>query len=217
MSSSAVAGVRIDFERSQSRVRFHGRMRNFVGDEAGFGYLVSFGKTYFRISEDVVIVLFQVVGLVVVDEVGLGFHRFFGIEIRGQELVVNVDQLERLIRRGLVDRGDTCNVVTNVTDFVERERVLVMPDGKNAVGIGRVLSDYNRDDAFQFLGAASVNALDAGVWIRRMQDSADEHPRQAEVVGVLAGTRRLAGGVDHSGRLADDREVVGRWSLVVGL
>src|SRR5580693_3366029 len=197
-------------------MRIDGRMCDFVGDEAGFGEVVGVGKTFFRISEDVVIVLFEVVGLVVVDEVALGLHRFFGIEIGGQELVFNVDQLERLIRRGLVDRGDTSDVIANVADFIERERVLVMADGQNAIGIGRVFSYYDGDDAFQFFGAAGVHALDAGVRIRRMQDSPDEHSGQREVVGIFAGPGGLAGGVDHGGRFADDGEVVGRWSLVVG-
>ena len=43
-----------------------------------------------------------------------------------------------------------------------------------------------------------------------------EHAGQAEVVGVLAGAGGLAGGVDHGGGFADDGEVVGRSSLVVG-
>ena len=171
--ASAVAGVRIDFERSQRRVRLHGRVGDFVGDEASFGYLVGFGEAFVGIAEDVVVVLFEVVRLVVVDEVGLGLHRFFGIEVGGQEFVFDIDQFERFFGGGLVDGGDAGDVVADVADFVEGERVLVVADGKNAVGIGRVFAGDDGDDAFEFLGAAGVNALDAGVRVRRMQDSAD--------------------------------------------
>ena len=206
---AAVAGVGIDFECRQRGVRFHGRMGDFVGDEASFGYLVGVGKTFLGISEYVVVVLFEVVGLVVVDEVGLRLHRFLGIEVSGQELIIHLDQFEGLICSGFVDGGNTRNVVAHVTDFIQSERVFVVADGQNTIRIGRVFSDDHCDHPGQLLRAAGVNAFDTGVRVRRMQDSADEHTGQAQVVGVLAGAGGLAGGVDHGGGFSDDCVIAG--------
>ena len=41
-----------------------------------------------------------------------------------------------------------------------------------------------------------------------MQNLAEHHTANAQVVGVLAGAGGLLGRVDHGGRLADDGEVV---------
>ncbi len=85
--------------------------------------------------------------------------------------------------------------------------MLVVTDGKNAVGIRRIFADDDGDHSFELLGAAGVDALDARVRIGRMQNLADQHAGDAEVVGVLAGAGGLFGGVDHGGGFADDGEV----------
>ena len=72
--ASELSGLRVEFEARQSRVRLHGRVRDFVGDEAGFFDVVGLGKALLRITENVVVVLFDVVRLVVVDQVALDRH-----------------------------------------------------------------------------------------------------------------------------------------------
>lgn len=57
------------------------------------------------------------------------------------------------------------------------------------------------------LDLRGVDALDAGVRIRRMQDLADQHAGEFEVVRVFAGAGGLAGGVNHCDRFADDGKV----------
>ena len=71
---SGLAGVGIDFEGRQRRVRFHCGMRHFVGDEPCLGYFIGFGKALLRITEDVVIIFLQIPWLGIVDEVGLRLH-----------------------------------------------------------------------------------------------------------------------------------------------
>ena len=94
--------------------------------------------------------------------------------------------------------------------------MLVVADRQNTVGSGCILSGDYGDDAIQFLGPAGVDALDAGMGIRGMQDLTNQHARQAEIVRVFAGTSGLAGRVHHGDGFADNREF-SHWSLVVGL
>src|SRR5207244_4450096 len=89
--------------------------------------------------------------------------------------------------------------------------MLIMADGKNSVGVRRIFAGSDRDDALQFFGAASVDALDARVRVGGMQNLADEHAGKAEVVGVLACAGGLARGVNHGDGFADDGEGVWHW------
>src|ERR671925_650932 len=86
--------------------------------------------------------------------------------------------------------------------------MLVVADGKNAERGGRVFAADDCNYAFESLGAAGVDALDPRVWIGRVQNLSNQHPGQAEVVGILAGARSLARSIDHGDALADDGEVV---------
>src|SRR6266481_3162366 len=85
--------------------------------------------------------------------------------------------------------------------------MFVVPDGKDTVGIGSVLSDDDSNDSIQLFGTVGVDALDAGVRVRRMQSLSDEHSWKREVVGVFAGTCGLAGGINHGDCLTDDGEI----------
>ncbi len=82
--------------------------------------------------------------------------------------------------------------------------MLVVSHGKNAVRIGRVISDGNRRHAVECLGAASVDSSDARMRIGRMQNLANQHAGQANVIGIFARPSGLARRVDHGGGLADD-------------
>ena len=73
-----------------------------------------------------VIILFEIVRLVLVDEVSLGLHRLFGIEIGRQNFIVNVDEFERLFGDGLGRRHNARHIVTYVADSIESEWVFVV-------------------------------------------------------------------------------------------
>ena len=89
--ASRLTGLRIDFERGQSGVRLHGGMCDFIRDVTRFSHAVCFLKTLFRIAKNVVIIFFDVVQLVIVDEIGFRLHRLFRIEVGWQHLVLDVD------------------------------------------------------------------------------------------------------------------------------
>ena len=156
-------------------MRLHGGVGDFVREEASFGDVVGLGKGLVGIAEDMVVILLQVVALIVVNEVFLSLHRVFGIEVGGQEFVIDVDQFEGLFGDRFGDGGDAGYVVAHVADLVKGERVLVVTDGENAEGIRGVFAGDDRDDAVELAGAGRVDALDSGMRMRRVQDLAIEH------------------------------------------
>ena len=170
-----IAGVRIDFKCCKCAIRLHGTVGDFVGDEASFGDLVGVGETLVRVAEDVVIVLLQIVRLVVVDEVALRFHGVFGIEGGGKHSILDIDEFEGALGGVLVYSGDAGNVVSDIAYLVSRHGVLVVTDGKDAVGIGSVFAGNDGDDSIELLSAGGVDALDDGVRIGRVQDLANQH------------------------------------------
>src|SRR6266550_7285499 len=144
-------------------MRLHCGMGHFISNESRFSNVIGFGEALLGIAKDVVIVFFDVVRLVVVDEIGFRFHRFFGIKVGGQYLVFDINQLECFLGSGLIQSGDASNVVAHVADFIYGERMLIMADGKNSVGVGGICAGSDRDDPVQFLSAGGVNTLDVGV------------------------------------------------------
>ena len=56
----------------------------------------------------------------------------------------------------------------------------------------------------QEMRAVSLDADDAGMWVRAAQEFGVEHPRQGEVVGEFGGARHLRHGVDFAQCPADD-------------
>src|SRR5947207_10212441 len=196
-------------------MRFHGSVRDFVCYKTRFFDVIGFRESLLRIAEDMVVVLFGIVRLVVVNQIARGLHGFFGIEVGRQQLVFDVNQLECLFRGGFIFGGNTGDVVANVANFVHGECMLVVTDGKNAVGIRGVWADDDCDDSMQLLGTARIYALDSGMWMRRVQNLADQHARESQVVGVFASAGSLAGGVNHGDGLTDYGEGGHKTSLVI--
>src|SRR5579862_2186540 len=83
-----------------------------------------------------------------------------------------------------------------------------MANGQNAICLGSIFPDDNRDHAVELCSAGRVDAVNARMGIWRMQNFTDQHSRQAEIVSIFAGAGSLFRGVDHRGRLADDGESV---------
>ena len=163
-----LSGLRINFECCQRGVRLHCGVGHFISNEPRLGNVISFGEALLGIAKNVVIVFFDVVRLVVVDEIGFRFHRFFGIKVGRQYLVFDIDQLQRLLGRGFIHRSYAGDVVAHVADFIYGERMLIMADRKNSVGVRRIFAGSDRDDSVQFLSAGGVNTLNAGVRVGGM-------------------------------------------------
>ena len=82
-------------------MRLHGRVCYLICDEARFGHMVGVSKTFVGIAEDVMIVLLEIAWFVVVNEVGLGLHRLFRIEVSRKHFVVHIDEFQRLLNNAL--------------------------------------------------------------------------------------------------------------------
>src|SRR5205807_2473989 len=102
---------------------------------------------------------------------------------------------------------DAGNVVADVAHLVERKRVLIMADRQNAISVWRVLPRHNRNHASERFCAAGINVLDAGVWIGRVQDLADQHARHKQIVRVSARASGFLRRVYHGDGLSDDGKI----------
>ena len=151
-----------------------------------------------------VVLFLDIVRTFLVNEISLCLHRLNRIEVGRERLVFHIDQLDRAFGDFFVNGSDTCDIVADVADLLDRKRRLVMADGKYAVLVGRVCASDDGNHAFERLGTRCVNALDARMRVRGMKDLADQHSGQAEIVRVLTGAGGLARGVHHGDRFADD-------------
>ena len=125
-----------------------------------------------------------------------------GIENERQLLVVDLDELERLLGHVPVDRGhgghgladETHRVVEHVaqvrSDILGRVAVLATPgDGARTVDhLVRLVCD-DGPHARQGLSPRRVDTADARVWVRAPQDASVQHPRKPHVtcIGGLPG------------------------------
>ena len=133
-----------------------------------------------------------------------------GLHRRGQHLVVHRDQLQGPDGGVLVDRRHSRHAVADIAHLVGGQGRLIGGPGDHAVGPGQIRAGHHREDAGQGLGGAGVDGADARVGVRRAQDLAVGHARQAQVVGVEG----LAGGLGDGVGLAppgpEHQEALGR-------
>ena len=138
---------------------------------------------------------------------GLGRQRLLGREIDGKRLVLDVDPLERRIRRVLVDRRHRRHRVADEAHLVDAERVLVAGPGDDPVRGRQVPSGDDTVHAIQRLGLARVDGDDSGVRLGGAEDLPVQQPRQDDVVRVDLASRRLAQPLDPARTTAQRREL----------
>ena len=188
-------------------MRLHGRVCHFPGKIAPFGDQVGFGKTLIGIAKNVVVVFFNIVRTLRMNPILLRLHGLFWIEPGWKQLIFNMNQIQRLLGNGLSGGHYAGHVVSDVAHPLNRKGGFIMAHGKDAVFVGRVLADDNRDYTLQGFSAGCVNVLDVSVRIRRMQDLANQHTRQEKIVSVLALSGGLTRRVNEGNAFADDGEV----------
>ena len=146
-------------------------------------------------GEDVVVVLARAVrafGLareIVAQHRGVRRHRLEGVDVAGQPLVFDLDQV------GAV-RGGVAVVRDHESDFlVLVEHLLLGEHGLHVAGERRHVVQVerlqigcgeHREHARNRLGLTGVDVLDARVRVRRPCEVAVEHARQFQVVDVIA-------------------------------
>src|SRR2546427_12308884 len=129
------------------------RLHRGVGDLGGIVMFLAdegrIGEALRQVPELVVVLLLDVVWLALVDPISRRLHRLQRIEPRRERVIVHLNQLQSFLGdfgAGGSDRGD---VVADVAHPIECKDTLVVPDGQDAVGIGRVAAGCDRFDARQ--------------------------------------------------------------------
>ena len=128
-------------------------------------------------------------GLVVADQRRVGVERLAGVDDRRQRLVLDVDQLQRVVGRVLVGRDHERDLLALEADLVAREHGLrVVGDRRHPRQAERleVLGGDDRGDVGVRERPRRVDRDDARVRVRAAQDGAVHHARQPDVVQVGA-------------------------------
>ena len=127
--------------------------------------------------------------LVVADQRRVGVERLAGVDDRRQRLVLDVDQLERVVRRVLVGRDHERDLLALEADLVAREHGLRVVGDRRHPGEPERLEVLGGDDSGD-VGVRErprgVDRDDARVRVRAAQHRAVDHPRQPDVVEVGA-------------------------------
>jgi hypothetical protein len=128
-------------------------------------------------------------GLVVADQRRVGVERLAGVDDCGQRVILDVDQLERVVRRVLVGRNDKGDLLALEADLVSREHGLrVVGDGRHPREPERleVLGGDDRGDVGVRECPRGVDRDDARMRVRAAEHRAVDHPRKPDVVEVGA-------------------------------
>jgi len=118
-----------------------------------------------------------------------------GIEDGGQDIVLNLYQLQRLVDSLLVYAGDGGYLVPEKSYLVDAEDILIPARRTDAVLLRRdVLVRDDRLHARNFLRLRRVDAQDPRVGVRARQDLSVEHVWKLQIARVLC----LPGGLGPS-------------------
>ena len=120
--------------------------------------------------------------------------RLHRVEDRGEDLVLDVDQVDR--RAGDVRSlgSHRCDRLTEMAHHVLGQDVLV--DDVEAEAVVELMPGEHRVDAAERLGPRGVDADDPGPSVRALLDLGVEHAGQHEVAGVDGVARELSGDLD---------------------
>ena len=119
-----------------------------------------------------------------------GRHR---VDYRRQHLVVDLDQLQRVLSHIRIFRSYCSHLLPLVAYLVVRKEIQ----------FGNIHRAQHLHHARQGPRLAGVDPADARVWMRAVQDAAIEHVRQVHIVGVLRPAGRNRQPIDLGGALSD--------------
>ena len=114
-------------------------------------------------------------------------HRLFGVEDGGQHLILDLDQIQRLLGMSQLETAATAATPSPRKRTLSAEDVLVVDQRAGAwlglAGVRHVRHIETREDgrdARQALGPAGVDADDAGVGVRAAHHGRMQHARQRD-------------------------------------
>ncbi len=161
---------------------------------------------------------------VVVHERSVGVERAADVRDRSERLVLDLDELRRVLRDLPRVGDDHCHAVADVPCLVERQREVrrhpdLFGDGpgarQRARPVGRELGAAERgDDALQLARRLQLDPLDRGVRIRAADDRQPELAGKIDVVDELAVPGDELVVLLARDRSADERGCVVRVSVV---
>ena len=141
--------------------------------------------------------------------------RGFGVDHGRQRLVLDLDQLERVLGDVAALGGDDRDRLADVAHAVQRDAALldrrVGEAGQGSGDLGDVGAGHDQGHARQRLGPADIDRLDAGMGVRAAQRGRVQHVRQRDVVDVAALAGQQARVLDPLHALADPAEVAARF------
>ena len=138
-----------------------------------------------------------------------GLHRLIDIGHMRQDLIVDLDQLQRLPGRAGIDRGDRGHRMAIIERLLARHAVVEdVVHGGIAIGeIGQVGRGDHRLHAGQLLRLRGVDLPDRGVGVRAAQNAPDQLAGHVEVRAVARAAGHLVDAVGTDGTRADGGEI----------
>ena len=136
-------------------------------------------------------------------------HRLDRIDDVRQDLVVDLDQLERRLRDRLARRRHRRDRMAVVERLLARHGVAGhVAVGRAGLDLREIVARHHRLDAGKLLGGRDVDRLDARMRMRAAQDLSDQHAGQVEVGAELGAPGHLVDAVVLDRRGADDLELL---------
>ena len=138
-----------------------------------------------------------------------GLHRLVDIGHVRQDLVVDLDQLQRLARHPRVDGGHRRHGMALIQRLLARHDVVehVIERGIAVGVIGEIVPRHDRLHAGQLLGLGRVDLPDARMGVGRAQDAADQHAGRGRIGAELGAAGHLVDAVGPQRSGADNGEI----------
>ena len=142
-------------------------------------------------------VALDVVGLVRVDDGRALGHRLPRGIVGRQLAHLELDQAERALGGGVVDRGDRRHRLAAIAHLVARQRMLAARNRQHPEGLVAIGAGDDRLHAGEPQRGGHIDFENLGVGIRAAVDAPRQHARCDEIGGVFRPARDLLGPVDH--------------------
>ena len=164
---------------------------------------VGLGKTIIDVAHRKLYALDHVGGLVlgalhalgaeiVVQDRRIRLHRLDRIDDMGQDLIVDLDQLERLLGDRFAGRRDRRHRMALVINLLARDRDAGHVAARRSLRqVGEVVSRNDRLDAWQRLGLGDVDRFQHRMRMGAAQNLADQHAWQENIRAELGASRHL--------------------------
>ena len=109
-------------------------------------------------------------------------------------------ELQRLFQNIGIERGDCRYRVADVAHLVNRQRVLILAGGQDAIFARQILAANHGQHARQRQRAACIDGENARVRVGRAQQASIDHARQHNIIGVEGATGHFAIGINLGAR-----------------